>query len=186
LVGDFRCFVGSLAPNTTSNCVENVSYSAPGNYSAWAQVDTNGQVSESNEGNNVLGHQLIVVAPLPDLIVLSIQTSPVSPFDGQSVTVTVTVRNVGSAPAAAPFYIEFYKHRDTAPGQGALGDFNCRPGSLAAGAIYICQGQVSYGTDGTYKMWAQVDRGFLLADEVDESNESNNILGPQNITVLLG
>jgi hypothetical protein len=119
------------------------------------------------------------VTPLyPDLIVQSIVTNPVSPLAGQTVNVTVTVRNQGQAPAGH-FYVDFYKHLASPPGPGQIGDFYCPYSGLEAGATTTCGGTVSYASPGSYSMWVQVDSD----QEVVESNEGNNVFGPQTITV---
>ncbi len=120
-------------------------------------------------------------APLanPDLTVISIVTNPVTPAPNQTVNVTVTVKNLGSA-SAGVFYVDFYKHKDTAPGAYLVGDFACYKTGLAAGATDTCTGTINYAATGSYKMWAQVDTD----QQVTESNESNNVFGPQSISVL--
>lgn len=115
---------------------------------------------------------------LSDLIVQSITTSPVSPSPGQNVNVTVAIKNQGAGNAGA-FDVDFYKNRGTAPLPGDMGDAWCSKSGLAAGATDTCVVTVSYATAGTYKMWAKVD----TFDNVSESNESNNVYGPQNIVV---
>jgi subtilase family serine protease len=114
----------------------------------------------------------------PDLIVQSIVTNPVTPAPGQNASVTVTVKNQGNG-AAGGFYIDFYKDRTTAPAPHTVGDFYCYKSTLAAGASDTCTGAVSYGSAGTYKMWAQVD----TEQGVSELYEDNNVYGPKSIVV---
>ncbi len=114
----------------------------------------------------------------PDLIVQSITTNPVSPVAGQPVNVTLTVRNQGAG-AAGFFNVDWYANRATAPGLGIFGDFFCGFGGLAAGATTSCTRAFTYATAGTFNMWAQVDAD----DFVSETNEVNNVRGPQAISV---
>ena len=108
----------------------------------------------------------------------AIATTPAQPASGQSVAVTVTVTNQGTAPAGA-FAIDFYKDRATAPGAGLTGDLRCDITSLAPSASAPCAGSVTYAAAGTYSAWAQVDTGQAVA----ESSEGNNVFGPRAITV---
>ena len=49
-----------------TTCMGTVSYASAGTYSMWAQVDTDQDVSESNEGNNVFGpHSIVVTNIIP-------------------------------------------------------------------------------------------------------------------------
>lgn len=121
----------------------------------------------------------IQVVRQPDLIVQSITTNPTAPAAGQNVSVTVTIKNQGAADATNSFYVDFYKHRTSAPLPNTIGDFACNKTGLASGATDTCIGTVSYASAGTYSMWAQVDTN----QQVTESNEGNNVLGPQAITV---
>ncbi len=177
-VGNFSCHPASLAAGATFDCVGNVSYGAAGTFNMFAQVDTDQNIIESAEGNNVFGPQAITVAPLPDLTVTGIATTPASPAPGDSVAVQVTVQNIGPG-AAGGFFIDFYKHLTAPP--TTFGDFACGiGGGLAAGATTTCNGTVVYSSAGTFQMWAQVD-----FDQFErETNETNNILGRQAINVV--
>ncbi|MBI5739467.1 MAG: hypothetical protein HZA16_02000 [Nitrospirae bacterium] len=135
-----------------------------------------------------------VEAPQPDLIVEGITTNPVSPVPGQSISVTVTVKNQGDADAGS-FITAFYKNEGTIceeicsdfgcllycglpkPPYGA--DFTCSLGGLDAGLTTTCTGTVIYSSAGTYNMHAIVDKVI----SVTESDETNNAFGPQSITV---
>jgi hypothetical protein len=114
---------------------------------------------------------------LADLIVVNIVPTPAIPQPGQNVSVAVTVMNIGPV-AAEGFYIDFYMNRTTPPGF-AYGDAFCYRNGLAAGATTTCTVTVTYATSGTYSMWAQADTD----QTVIESNEGNNYLGPQSLTV---
>jgi hypothetical protein len=126
-----------------------------------------------------LEEAVTVTAVKPDLIVESIATNPVNPEPGETVNVTVTVRNQGAGDAANSFWVDFYKNRTTPPGI-IPGDIDCFIAGLAAGATTTCTGTVSYATEGSYNMWAQVD----TEQDVNETNEDNNIFGPQAIEVI--
>ena len=132
-------------------------------------VTVNGR--DSNAVNFIVGS--------PDLIIQSIVTNPASPAPGQTADVTVTAKNQGAA-SAGIFLVDFYEHSAGPP--AGWGNFACGFDGLAPGATVECNGTVTYGSAGTYNMWAQVD----LDQFVPESNESNNVFGPQSISVQSG
>ena len=115
----------------------------------------------------------------PDLVVLNIVTNPVSPTEGQLVDIDVTVKNQGGDTAGS-FYVDWYAHRTSPPPPGAIGTRAEQVSSLAGGASHTMSRTYTYANSGTFQMYAQVDTD----EDVDESNEGNNILGPQAINVL--
>lgn len=122
--------------------------------------------------------QTTCCAPMPDLIVMSITTNPVSPLPGEIVTVTVTVKNQGTAPAS-DFSVVIYKDSATAPLANQTGDAYCGYAGLSENSTVTCTKTVSYASVGNYKMWAQVDSG----QDVSESDELNNIFGPKAMDI---
>ncbi len=197
-VPDFTCSSSSgLKAGLTTTCAGTVSYDAAGTYNLYAEVDKSKTVMESNESNNVLGPQTISVVSGPDLVVQSIVTNPVSPAPGQSVSVTLTIKNQGDVNTSlgvvtlpdSGFYVDFYKHLPAGTTPDPPGDaenFHCQlrgnpfgDTELAPGETVTCSGTVSYSAVGTYNMWAYVDSTL----GTQESNESNNAFGPQTITV---
>jgi hypothetical protein len=114
----------------------------------------------------------------PDLVVNSITTDPVSPLEWEAIDVTVTVQNIGTG-TAGPFAVDFYKDHASAPAPGEPGDHSCQASGLGAGLTYDCEFTTSYLDPGTLDMWAQADTD----EESLESNEGNNVAGPQAITV---
>ncbi len=126
--------------------------------------------------------------PKPDLLITSMTTNPVYPEPGQNVEVTITIRNQGDADAEGyAFWVGFYKDRLNPPVYYDYGDSFCVIYSLAAGATTTCVKPISfdkpsYDSAGIYNMWAQVD----LVNNQYESNELNNIYGPQPIIVQSG
>ncbi|MGH7774887.1 MAG: CARDB domain-containing protein, partial [Candidatus Binatia bacterium] len=134
--------------------------------------------SRAGSGNYTLSREVF----RPDLLVQSIVPTPASPIAGQPVNVTVTVGNQGPA-AAGAFFVDWYANRATPPpgppDPARIGNFSCNPAGLAAGATTPCTGTFTYITAGNFNMWAQVDTERTVA----ETNENNNIFGPQAITV---
>ena len=117
---------------------------------------------------------------LPDLVVESIVFTPEVPEAGQSVNVSVTVRNVGLANAGG-FYLDWYANRDTPPQpeKTEFGDRWVYISSLAAGASYTFNTTYTYSQPGFYRMYAFADTEF----QVEEAEETNNELGPLYIMV---
>ena len=111
----------------------------------------------------------------------SITTNPVNPNAGDIVTVFITFANMGDADAPYGFSLDFYKNRNTAPGLGEVGDVEQNfPSSMpCCGYTYQTQFTVVYDDCGLSKMWAQIDTYNAVA----ESNENNNVVGPQDINV---
>ena len=117
---------------------------------------------------------------LPDLVITGITLIPAAPAAGQTVTVRVTVQNQGPRPVAFGnnFYVDFYVNRQPQP---------LLPGELTWGAqgswFGVGQSRTFEGTyifsGGVHQLYAQVDTDNTVA----ESNEGNNVYGPQPLTV---
>ena len=116
--------------------------------------------------------------PIPDLVVLNIQTEPAQPEPGDEVNVQLTVRNQGSADAGQ-FSIDWYADLASTPSAGQIGDARDTVLSLAPGEAYTMHTTYTYAAPGNYNMYAQVDTD----EEVDESHEMNNGLGPVDIAI---
>ena len=115
---------------------------------------------------------------LPDLVVTGIETDPAEPEPGETVTVSVTVKNQGVVDAGL-FYLDWYADRTSPPAPGDYGDQYEKIDSLAAGASYTMNISWVYVSAESYDMYAWADTGF----NVPEEEEGNNIFGPQNIMV---
>ncbi len=147
---------------------------------AWGYND-NGQLGVCTTNNKTSPVQ-IQCDLLADLIIQSITTDPVNPGVGQTVTVTVTVKNQGTL-ASGQFNVDFYKDLPTGVTPNPPGDsedFWCTFASLPAGTTdSSCTKSVTYADADTYNMWAFAD----AAKNVSEFIEINNVYGPQAITV---
>jgi subtilase family serine protease len=159
---------------------------APASINSWSDTTisaivpagaTSGPVVVTVNGRTSNPVSFIVGAP--DLVIQSVVTAPAAPAPGQTATVTVTARNQGTAPAGAAF-VDFYHHSPSPP--SGFGYFACSFSGLDPGETVQCTGTVAYATAGTYSMWAQVDVDQIVA----ESNEANNMFGPQSISVQSG
>jgi len=179
--GDKFTEISGLAAGATSSYTFTYTYNTSGTKKIWAQIDTEGQVNESNESNNIYGpysHQ--VVSALPDLTITNITSSPNPSALYQDIQVTVEFKNQGNADAGW-FWIDLYTDRDTAPGSEEGGDRIHFVSGLPAGAASSYTfSYIFYLTEGEKKIWAQIDTN----DDVSESNENNNIYGPYSHQVV--
>ena len=134
----------------------------------------------------------------PNLVVESIVWSPITPTAGESVVVTVTVRNVGSAPAG-PFWVDLYLDPSRTPAPGIPWNDVCAEGvawrvpGLAPGearALRSDQGAVGYtywrgyfaATPNPHILYAVVDSWpYDPAETVPETNEGDNVRGPVQV-----
>ncbi len=116
--------------------------------------------------------------PMPDLIVESIVTDPLQPVAGESFDLIVTVKNQGTA-AAGGFHTAWYSDRATPPTPGAAADRYDWISSLPAGNSYTMNATYTYASPGQYNMYVFPDVNEIST----ESDEGNNVFGPQEITV---
>ncbi|WP_433059497.1 discoidin domain-containing protein [Dactylosporangium sp. CS-033363] len=105
-------------------------------------------------------------APNPDLQVTGITSSPASPVETDSVSLTATVKNNGAAASGAT-NVNFYL--GTAQGTVLAGTANVA--GLAAGAQANVTANVGPRTAGTYTVSAKVDESNAVI-ETDEGNNS--------------
>jgi len=133
-----------------------------------------------------------------NLIVESIEVSPPSPSPGESVLVSVTIRNVGPTPVQTAFWVDLYLDPVGTPAPGVRWDQICDEGvawlvpGLGGGeslTLRSDQGAPNY-TYWTGKFSAQPDPHLLYAvvdvwpgppGAVEEDNEDDNIRGPRQV-----
>ncbi len=113
-----------------------------------------------------------------DLVVLNVKTDPEQPEAGDEVSVQVTVKNLGTADTSQ-FCIDWYADLSSPPAAGQAGDARDNVFSLAPGETYTMNTTYTYAVPGDYNMYAQVDTD----EEIEESNEMNNVSGPVNVLV---
>ncbi|MEU8264057.1 discoidin domain-containing protein [Micromonospora sp. NPDC048999] len=116
---------------------------------------SNGQVAEFQ----VIG----TPAPNPDLTVTSLTAAPSAPVETDPITLSATVRNIGTAASTATS-VTFYLGT-TKVGTASVG-------ALAAGASATVSADIGVRDAGTYEITAVVDE----ANTVIEQDESNNSL----------
>ncbi len=166
--------VPALAPGQEHQYERRVTLNVAQSYLATATADARGQVSESNEGNNVDSRSFVVAeAPVqghPDLRISNIERSPAKPAIGDEITFSVYVRNVGNAQAGAST-LRFRVGGETIPPEATVP-------ALAPGQVYRYERRVTLNVAQGYLATATAD----ALGQVAESDESNNVL-THNFTV---
>ena len=132
---------------------------------------------------------------LPDLVVDGIRLSPHTPYVNEKVTVYVTIKNVGTADVEPGnnFYLDFYVNPPTDDLRGLRGDkaWQVQGHQMGVGQSAIFSWTFEFEDVASYNLWAQVDTPELNPDPpnqprpygwVLESNEDNNILGPEYVS----
>jgi hypothetical protein len=110
-------------------------------------------------------------APNPDLTVTSATFSPTSPIETDAITVSTTVKNIGSAASAAS-NVNLYL------GSTKVGTTTV--GALAAGAQTVVTTNIGTQSAGSYALTAKVDEANTIV-ELNDSN--NNYTNPTNLVV---
>ena len=152
-----------------------------GEHSLWAQVDRMNAAAESDETNNLTGPVTVTVG-LPDLHIPAITVMPSLLRENAPFSVTVQVRNQGIVGARGPFQVDWYEHLFTAPMSTTTGTISWTLGSLVSGATEVLTTTHTFSDVGIHRFWAQVDR----QGQVSETNENNNVTGPQLVFVDRG
>lgn len=164
-----------------SNSTANLNLTIPGSLNAgtWYVLgiaDANNEVVETNESNNTVGSQIILL-PKPDLFIVSANANPSYIFDGESTSLTFTT--VGSQGDAGPSRTKFYLSSNTTYDSGSdilLGYYDLS--SIHVGDVIISTKNITIpsGTGTGIK--------YILCitdanNEVDESSETNNVYSVQ-------
>jgi len=143
---------------------------APGTHYLIAVADVENTVGESNETNNTTTTPIAIVGP--DLIVSAL-SAPSRANDGNTIAVTVTTMDQGTATAVASTTSYYWSKDNTyQTGDALIGSRSV--GELSAGFsdTWSTSWRIPRGTaKGTYYIIARADAG----NAVDETNETNNI-----------
>ena len=114
-----------------------------------------------------------------DLIIEGIETRPYKPAPGESIEIDVTITNQGTADAGR-FYVDWYANENTPPGPRNTGaEYEYVSGLPGGDTAIVMLNHSDYTLPGAYNMYAQIDTD----EQIDESNETNNVFGPQVINV---
>ncbi|MBN1807840.1 MAG: hypothetical protein JW909_02150 [Planctomycetes bacterium] len=119
-------------------------------------------------------------AVLPDLVIAEVLPSDPVPAVDDTITVSVTVLNQGTADAVGPFKVELYLRPGVRPDATMVGDMELTCSDTLApdeSTVLVFIGITSSVVD-SWRSYAYVDR----LDDVAEKLEVNNITGPASIT----
>lgn len=135
--------------------------------------------SPCTAANSPCGQQIGRYGPAcgPNLEFSSFWFTSYNPWLGYTTVGIVRAKNVGTV-SSGPFYIDYYKNSATPPAPGAHGDERHLVAGLAAGdSTYWETSPVTYDQLAEWKSWFRVDADA----QVSETNESDNLAGPQTI-----
>ncbi|AGZ44888.1 discoidin domain-containing protein [Actinoplanes friuliensis] len=137
-----------------------------------ADVRLNFTANTGAPSGQVAEFQVIgVAAPNPDLTITGLSFSPASPVETDTVTLSATVRNAGTAASPAS-NVNFYL------GTAKVGTANV--GALAAGASATVTASIGARDAGTYVLSAKVDEANTVVEQNDANNSYTN---PTNLVV---
>jgi subtilase family serine protease len=129
----------------------------------------------------------VVAGPAPDLVVDGVTASPASPGPGCPLTLTVSIRNQGTASVTTPFRVALYLDHGSVPYPGERSNTNtywivsqtlapAETLSLSARNPAAASGAITTLTAlGSHMVYAQVDS---YNNQVGETDEGNNLWGP--------
>jgi len=176
-IGDGYERVPYLAPGDSLERVLTVADLSAGRHEVLVVVDLESEVEESNEQNNRLSMELVVEAA---------STAPSRPADlsvdwftyiadATHVYYWVEIVNDGDE-TAGPFWVDIFVDEYSSPGFGVDGDDWVEVDGLAPGEKVEVDVLVE-----TYCAWCWSWIVVDSADDVDESDESNNVEGPLDV-----
>ncbi|HOW60393.1 MAG TPA: CARDB domain-containing protein [Candidatus Moranbacteria bacterium] len=146
-----------------SNTVQcNYTYSSWSDYATKAIVDSQNDVDESDENNNVAKKQVVPIHGKADLSVSEYDFNH-DPVMGEEFKVKITIKNKGQTNAGS-FKWEWWSNAYSASCDGKIDE-------LKAGESKDVSCEYTYGGWSTYATKVVVDTD----DDVNESNEGNNV-----------
>jgi subtilase family serine protease len=153
--------VGAIAPGGTSTVQCDYTYSSWSNYTTKIIADSQSDVDESNEGNNVATKQITPIHEKADLYITDYDFNH-DPVMGEEFKVEITIKNKGETDAES-FDWEWWSNYASSSCDGEVDE-------LEAGESIDVSCKYTYGGWSTYATKAVVD----VDDDVDESDEGNN------------
>ena len=175
----------ALAAGASVNDSFAVTLSDAGTYYLLAVADYNGQIAESNEGNNSSNAVQVTVTASPDLTASHVGVSDTGPVPGEHETVTYQIDNLGNG-AAGSFEAGVYLSTDaiistddTLLGSQLFASLSANA-SIASSLDAVLPSGLAPGT--TYYL------GVIADDlhQVGEINEGDNASAGVAITIPLG
>jgi subtilisin-like proprotein convertase family protein len=179
-VGDYYC-QKSLAAGALDSCTfTGITCANVGTWHMYGLVDSDGDISEANESNNVIGPIDVYwqsTGQKPNLIVEDFCIGNVTPEIGESVHVMVTIRNEGTA-SANGFFSSLYYNRSSPPTPPDIGDDYFYYAILSPGESYSHSFYIGNDESESWSMYSLADSW----GSVDESDEADNLWGPEYVT----
>ncbi len=168
------------AGETESHTFYDITSSVAETWQMYGLTDSEDEISESNENNNVKGPVNVVwedPEPKPDLIVEDFCIGTDAPDIGDSVNIIVVIKNQGDA-SAHDFWTDLFYDSPFPPTPPADGDDWFYTSSLSSGqtkawAFYIANDEAD-----EWSIYVLVDSW----NNVEESNEGNNVWGPEYVS----
>jgi hypothetical protein len=139
----------------------------------WVQLDSELQVDEDDEYNNISGPNYATASPVTPTGKANLVITDVWESGGSSPIFTVFVENTGTVDAPS-VDVDVFMNQSTAPALGVDGDFYGSSLPVAAGTstAVIIPSVVACASD--CDAWFSVD----VDDDVDEEDENDNGYGP--------
>lgn len=170
-------WVGVLNPGSSYQKMENVKLpdGTQGDFYLLGTTDANGQVSESQEQNNISVLPIHVELTPPDLRVRSV-SGPDTLVSGQSGWVRWSVENAGIGPCdPESWYDGLYLSLDRIVDETdyTLGA-RTHGGGLSPGSVYTDSVRVSVpaGFSGTYYIFVKTDKNSVVYEHIHENNNT--------------
>ena len=116
----------------------------------------------------------------PDLTITNVVWSNTNPYVSNNIDVSITVKNIGVADVTDLFYVDLYYNLTAPPTPYEIGDqtYDITTGLPAGDSLIVQFSMICNSTPGIWHSYVQVDTDL----EVAESDEGNNIWGPDTIT----
>lgn len=171
--GDQSVSVKGLKKDATQTVTFTFTPASAGSFTAWALVDTNDAVEETDEKDNAGSAAWSATLPKVDLDLVSVVVDPRTGVTTSPRTVTVTIKNSGSDKANGPFNVDFWQSRTSNPklGSGTKGDYTWSVASLDGGETQTLTHTFTPAKEGYFSAYVSVDTTTTVA----ESNEKNNV-----------
>ena len=170
---------------TAAGTVVTIPSSTPtGNYYLCAQADSANVINESSETNNTICTSTRVLVALPDFIVTAVSGPSMATTSG-AVVVNDIIKNQGQGGGSGSFTVGYYLSADQLITTTDLKIGSRSIGTLVAGASNSTSTNLivpATVVPGNYYLGAIVDYSNLRT----ESNEMNNVLTGNMITILSG
>ncbi len=174
LTNEYTLSLGGGESQTSSVYIPLSDNLKPDTYYIIVQADSENEVEESNENNNIVSQAITLTPPLQSDLTITDLVAPDSVNTGSSLNISYTLRNQGRSGTGWPFnFTKFYLSKDDTLdsadveiGSDSAEEIN--PGTAQTRNISL-EIPVKFRGD-TYYLFAKVDPGEYIV----ESNENNN------------